>query len=285
MTERYDNSMLACFLEQCPRKYFFEYEHQLVSPKSQAAPTFGRGIHRAGDVFFTGGTVDEAIAAFKSLVPTDLDEEKRTLENAEAIIRGYYKEYNGSISPFTEVLGVEKGLLVDFGDFEFFGLLDKVVNWAYGITALDHKTTSLYLSNYGKTVQPKHQYTGYIYLLRELYENAWGLVVDAIHVGKKLKSGWRTEYTRFLTTRGEWEIDEWKKWVRASVKGIRQARESNEWLMFTNECTAFNSACPYKPLCEVPYQSLEETLAYAKQSGDYFVRVWEPWKEVMKKKA
>ncbi len=275
--EHYDNSMLACFSQECPRKFFFQYENHLVNPKKQAALRFGEGIHRAMDVFFVKGSVEDAIKAFMIIVPEDLDEAKRTVENGKTIIRAYYKNYTGSISPFKEVLGVEKGLTVDFGDFSFFGLLDKIVDWDYGITCVDHKTSSAYLSNFGKTVQPNHQYTGYIYLLRELYENAWGLVVDAIHVGRKLKDGWRTEFNRFLTTRGEWEIDEWLKWVKATVRDIRTARETGEWLMYTNECTAFNSECSYKTLCEVPYENLEDVLKYARDCGDYVIQEWSPW--------
>lgn len=279
-----DSSMVKTFHEECEQYFFYRYVCDLVRVGAEGATQFGEGMHRACDKFFEGKTINEAFAAFKEIVPKDIDE-KRTLRTGEALIRGYYKEYANQY--IDEVLAIEKKMVIPIKnpngeDIEYAGRLDKIIKWYYGIAGLDHKTTSLYISSFRDTVDISHQFTGYYKMLRELYENASGFLVDVIHVPRVLKSGEvRTDYSRFNKDISEQELEDWERHVCSVVNDITEAHKTNVWRQSGNYCRAFNRVCPYKELCMYgKTASLEDTVAMAKESEDYTCIPWTPWKGV-----
>ena len=150
---------------------------------------------------------------------------------------------------------------------------------------MDHKTTSKFLSASVKTIGIKHQFTGYIEIVRQHFEGGIdSLLVDAIHVPRPLKTKVPAlDFDRVLTARTEFEIECWKKWVWQTVKYIREAELTGHYRQFDNCCDSWNTECSYKELCELyKTMSLSDVIEFAKQSVDYEIKAWEPWKDIKK---
>jgi hypothetical protein len=141
--EIYDNSKLVGFSEECERKYYYKYVENLVPKRAEAALGFGQGIHAMCDEKFKGESLEKGLAAFRATYPESLDE-KRTVALGEQITRDYYQRYENE--PFDEVMFVEgwKEITLE-GGIRVGGRIDKLVKWVYGITPIDHKTSSKYL--------------------------------------------------------------------------------------------------------------------------------------------
>lgn len=278
-----DYSML-CEYHKCNRKFWLHYMCDLINIHGRAALEFGSGIHVGCDVMFKGGTIEEAIAAFKEIVPEDLDA-KRTVENGSEILREYYKEYVAQ--PFDEVIATESSFMTKILDpltgetHEYWGKIDKIVRWAMGITVIDHKTTSMYMANFVKTIDRAHQFTGYIKIVQEKFKDAYGLLVDAIHVPKRLKNGTlNTQFTRIPSSRIDHDFDEWEKWVLTTIRRIQLDKKENVWAKadIPEICHGFNTTCPYSELCAMPYP-IDQLVDYAMTTGNFKIQKWEPWKE------
>lgn len=274
--EYYDNSMLTCFAQDCEFYYMLKYEHCIVPNRIEPATQFGKGIHAMVDKMFEKKSLAESIEAFRELVPMDLDD-KRTVALGELITRDYYLKYENQ--PFDEIVSIEGWKEIEIDDFVFGGKIDKVIKWHLGTMAFDTKTTSKYLSQYVKTFDIKHQFTGYIAVCREHYENVSGLLVDCVFVPRPLKTkATETAFDRVITYRNESEIDEWRRFVIKTVGDIRQAQKSGFYRQFDNYCDAWNRECEYKQLCEL-YRSVgvADVVEFAKSSVDYKVEAWRPW--------
>jgi hypothetical protein len=277
--EIYDNSKLVCFSEECEAKYFFKYEKNLVPNAPEAALAFGQGIHAMCDQKFKGKALEKGLSAFLTAYPKSLDE-KRTVALGEQICRDYYQRYENE--PFDEVIFVEgwKEIVLE-GGIRIGGRIDKLVKWLYGITPVDHKTSSKYLSQAILALRMKYQFTGYLKILKEYMEGVGdSLLVDLIHVPRPLKTKVaQTDFCRELTPRGEFDYKRWEEWVVRTVEGIRRAREDGVYRCFDNDCDSWNRVCPYKVLCEMP-MGMEDTAAWAKKRvEEWKVSEWKPWEE------
>ncbi len=274
--EYYDNSMLTCFAQECEFKYMLKYEHCIVPNRIEAATQFGKGIHSMVDAMFEKRPLEEGITAFKTLVPENLDD-KRTVALGELITRDYYSRYANQ--PFDEIVSIEGWKEIEINDFIVGGKIDKVVKWHLGTMAFDTKTTSKYLAQYTKTFDIKHQFTGYITICKEHYENVSGLLVDCVFVPRPLKTKPpETSFDRVIVYRNENEIDEWRKFVIKTVETIRWARETGFYRKFDNDCDSWNRECPYKQLCELSRSMpVSEVIEFAKSSVDYKIEAWKPW--------
>lgn len=284
MTEpRFDNSMLTWFAQDCPFKYMLRYVHGLVPNKREMALEFGKTTHEMCDKMFGGASLEDAKKVFEAFEDNydedgvTLLDEKRTKQVGLILTQGYYEQYSNQ--PFDEVSFVEKYMEIDFPSFKYGGRIDKIIKWMFGTCPVDHKTTTSYLQDYFRDVDKKHQFTGYIDICRQSYEGVSSLLVDAIYVPKLLKTKPpRMEFDRKLTERSEFQIQLWRKWVVKTVENIQRAMESGYWQKFDNCCTSWNRLCPYKGLCDLE-MSDEEIVAIGKESIDYRVEMWEPWRE------
>jgi len=264
-------------IQKCARSFYFRDVRHLVNTGRRAPLEFGSGIHEACDQFFLGKPVEDAIEAFRKLVPEDLDE-KRTVATGEAIIRDYYREY--AEQPF-EVISVEGMYHTELpGSIDYYGKIDKVLKWHYGISAMDHKTTSIYLAQYTKMAEYTHQFPGYAYILREQYgDEAHDFLVDAIHVPRALKSGEvKTQFTRIPINYTDHHFDEWKTWVTATVGLMNQCEDNNTYPQERARCSDFNSTCEYAELCALP-MSHEAQGDVGETTEGFEIEPWEPWNE------
>lgn len=266
---------------KCPRYFYLRDVVGLQNTGKRTPLQYGTGIHKACDMRFADKPVDEAIAAFKKIVPEDLDE-KRTVATGIQIIRDYYKEY--ATQPFDEVLGIELMEKVDLTapdgtEIEYYCKLDKLVKWIYGITPIDHKTTSIYIAQYTKMAESTHQYTGYIYTIQQKYPDAHDLLIDAIHIPRALKSGEvKTQFTRIPVARTEEHFREWKDWVYLAVSQMQKFAAEDNYPQEKARCWDFNSACEFKELCDMPIDHHAQAEQGMKHEG-FIIEPWEPWNE------
>lgn len=287
--ERFDNSKLTCFAQDCEFKYFLRYENNIVPANlREMALEFGKRAHSMCDKMFAGESLDKALevwGSFEDAVDEEsgkLLDERRTKRAGELLAKEYYATWENS--PFEEVLSIEQWLEMNFKDFIFGGRIDKRVRWMFGVTPIDHKTTTGYLSEYFDDAAKKHQYTGYVTICKEHFEDsADSLLLDVMYVPKFLKTKEpQTDFKRVLTDRTAFQIAKWKKFVDATVHDIWRARERGIWRKFDNCCKSWNKKCPYMTtanrtgLCDLE-MSNQEIVEFAKTSVDYKVEEWKPW--------
>jgi hypothetical protein len=253
-----DFSMLNEY-ERCPRRYFWRYEEQKIKIGAQAPLLFGTAIHLAMDSWYMDKNIEKAIQLFKDNYPQNLDE-KRTVECGEVLIREYAKTYANQ--PFEEIIATEKQYEMPLTDeLVFVGKLDKIIKWVYGLTAIDHKTTSLYLSTYVPVAETSWQYTGYDALLKNHYSTAWGVLVDILHVPAHLwdkEKKPRTAFERVLLTKSPFETAQWQEWVQDVANLISENRKVKKWRKNMGECYSYNSQCSYLDFCLLPVPFSEQ---------------------------
>jgi len=267
---------------RCERCYYFKYECKRRKIGSDNALVYGKAIHKACDCFFMGLSLKDAIKAFSEIMPKDFvpADEKRTIKMAHTIIREYYNQYANQ--PIDEVLGIEKTLKCEIAGVDFYGRIDKIVKWAYGISVLDHKTTTSYMSQFVERVDRSHQYTGYIHMMNELYpdDEKYGCIVDAIHIPRPLKTKPSVPaFERPIVIRSPEQIEDWKQWVNKCDNDIKWCQVQNVWPEEMMSCYSWNRPCPFMSICEIP-SSLEKKVEYLKDSIDYEDYEWAPWDEV-----
>lgn len=270
---KYDYSMLDDFA-RCPLYYYFAHILHRRKIKSDAAQQYGKYIGKACDCFFRGEPLEKALGEFLLGVPEDLDE-KRTLKTAELIIREYYNRYK--LQPFDEIMGAELMLNLPINDeILFWGRLDKLIKWAYGISAIDHKTTSYYISEYVKRIDRMYQFTGYNALLKSLFPDSYGVIVDIIYIPRPLKTKpIEPQFDRVTVIKNEKQIEDWKHWVCNLHNQIKNGICFEQY----RSCYDYNKACPYLSVCENPI-SLEEKTVYIRESIDFEDYIWQPWEEI-----
>lgn len=272
--------------DNCLRYYFFKHVMHLVNLFRQGPLQFGSAIHESMDVFYQGKPLEDAINAFLAVMPLDeFDEpkdidDKRTIKCGKTIIRDYYTTYEDQ--PIDEIMSIEKMyniiLKAPWGEeIIYWSKIDKLIRWAYGVTMVDHKTTSYYLSKFEDMVDDTHQYTGYIYTLKQDYPDAHGGLVDAIHVPKPLKTkDLQTQFARYTVSKNDHDFDEWKMWVFDTIERIMKAEKTGNWPQSKSRCHDYNRRCDYIELCRMPI-NLEEAVHQAMRSGDFKVEAWQPW--------
>jgi hypothetical protein len=252
---------------------------------------YGKAIGYALDEFFdawikripTPEAIQLSIDAFLRECPEDLDP-KRTVSTAKAIIHAYYSHWWDY--PIDRIIGSEVPLSIDFGDFEMWGKLDKIFDWQLGITAMDHKTTSYWLSNFMGKIRDSHQFTGYIAILMQLHgSSANRMLVDAIFIPTPNTKGEITrrdgtsmlDFDRQTTNRTPMEVEEWKDWVEQTVDHIKTSEANERFVQNKSACWNFNRKCPYYEACEsfLPCENAAKWML--DREADYRVEEWKPW--------
>ena len=280
MNFRTSYSKLSCFDQECERMYWYKYENQII-PKGKEGPLiFGSAIHKAIDEMFRGKGLDEMLKTFERETEGRDCDEKRTLSSGKNILTRYYKEYREQ--HFDEILEIEKKHSIEIvptgencDKIIFTGVVDKIIRWPYGVSGIDHKTTTGYLGQFLNGADTSYQFTGYIALLKDLYSDTWGMIVDAIYVPRLLKPA-KDGTPRFqdvglersLVTKSHWAIEEWKQWVRGVVERILS---SEVRLKRRGSCYHWNRECPYMELCDMEWEDDENLIEFAKNSVNYIV--------------
>ena len=254
-----DNTMLQCY-NRCPKMFYWTHIENLRLQAGVSTPLyFGAAIHSCLEVWYKGGSYTEGITAFANEMTDKPVDDKRNTQRGLIILDAYWKKWLPEQS--VKVLHTETPVQIELtADIIFCGKIDLVVEMFGDIYVLDHKTSS----NFSNTVaKPNSQFTGYIYCLRVLGIPATGAILNLIAVLKT-----KEDFHRLITTRTEWELEEWKRWVCDTKAQIDQSLKYNEFHKYTHSCWQ----CGYKNLCNSGPESLEQV-----KKSLYKTEKWEPW--------
>ena len=287
MTDWLDSTKLET-LQMCPQKYAWRFEENLRSTTDdKSALDFGFAIHAAleqlyrGDAFDTvecplgpcafckGDGIPSMAATFLRNYPTDPDDPKnpRTRNRGIEMLHGYLSHW--SVEPF-KVLAVEVPFELAFGDFNYVGRMDLVVEWNGRILPLDHKTTSQFGHLFERQFKLSSQCSGYIQACSVVTgENVTEACINALRITSRISE---ESFFRTITSRTPDEIDRWKWEADAAMRRIREYRRDNMWPRNAPySCVAYGKLCEYYQLCSTGPMA-QATL---KQTA-YREEVWDP---------
>jgi hypothetical protein len=194
--------------------------------------------------------------------------DKRSIQNGVWILYHYFKSYiNDPYITYVDDKGpfVERSFeqrLFDEGDLvvDLFGTVDAVFRHVREDNKLvvDHKTTSALGfggASYYDREKPNHQYTGYIYGVREAFGiQTEDFLVNVIEVKAKPKTarGSPPNFPRQITGRSGEDFIEFNEVVRKVVRDYLYAIKHSEWpLGPVDACNKYGS-CTYKQVCSAP---------------------------------
>ena len=260
-----DNTMISSF-HACPKQFYWRHVlHLVLVQDKRMALFFGSAVHSALEVFYRGGSQDDALSTFVSEYPPSITgDDKRTTSLGIVILDGYFKKW---LPERWEVLQVETALQFELAsDLIFCGKVDLIIKVIGEVHIVDHKTQSSSLSSY--IPKPNHQFSGYIYGTRCLGLPTVGAYINLIAVMKT-----KQDYHRIITHRTELELEQWRLDILSTKQRIDECLERGQWVMQTVSCRM----CAYKDLCSSPPETLELII-----SNRYRREKWQPWETVVK---
>lgn len=313
----YDNTRISGH-RSCNRKYYFRHVRHLTGTGTAPALAFGAAWHKAMDTVWSGvldGPTFDPGVVFTSAIATfndeltaqlgtpfdNLDDEhknlfnraKRTPDIAKHMLARYIGERANFMRANFRLLSIEKPFIVPINPTQeilYCGRLDKVVEYAGGVWAIEHKTTG---SGSGKNGfyrvwteqwQPNSQVDGYLHALRMLYGNrAKGVLIDGalvhrtdshfeyIPVDRQVDQleAWHYDLTEELH-----RIDENKK---ALARSTPQDQVLRAYPKNTNSCTDYNQTCTFIAICRTIPNPLAMTDEQFTRDGRLKVEKWSPF--------
>lgn len=295
--------MLSQF--SCPAKYFLRVKKGYVPIRGKPALSFGGVIHHGMAAWYRTGDPGAALKAihdhWPEVMPSD---DFRTQAYALKVMAAYIKEHpkeTWEILQTSEGPVVEKAFTLPTGRYlecpdcegymrpkdghegqcsgcgrdleliEYGGIIDLGISFANMLYVVDHKTTTKLgqkdSTYYFMAYKPDNQMTGYIWGLSKITNRkVGGAIINALGL---YKSG-TTLFKRQITTRNNFELDEWLDGVVAKCNAIRRCERTGHWRLETDQCTVYG-------LCE--YHSvhiLNDPVAREKRlEQDYVISRWD----------
>lgn len=271
--DAFDYTMMSTFMT-CPRKYYYRMQRGLVNKMQASAPEFGKAIHKALDVWYTGRDLEAAVAIFKKEFKENLElDDKRTHKMGQWILTNYAEKYTDQ--PF-KVLSTEKEFCVDLPTGKkLIGRIDKVIEWDGAVWVMDHKTTSQLGATYMNMHTPNLQFSGYVYAAQQLgFTKCVGVLVDAILVAKGLleasSRGRLTPLLRDFAFRSPEDIEEYLKVIGQIQEDIKHSEDTDWWVPNWESCSDYGE-CTFRRVCKEPVALRERII-----NNDYRVEHWDP---------
>lgn len=268
----------------CPRKYFYEHILNWKPQVPGIALAFGLATHAALEVAgkwqmanpkktLPTEVIDEARNEGQRIYKQETTEQElnteelRTPGKLDQLLCGYFSVY-----PYEawKVISVEQpfnlgvtasgytsadfngGIIPDDGRlFSWVGKMDLIVEWPYGLSAVDHKTTSQLGPSFDDQWSPEIQMAGYIQAL-EIMERGTekprvvqGAMVNALRVVKTTPKQVSENFRRVPTTR---RPDELKAHHDSLLGWVERMVDEKRYPQNTTSCSNYGG-CPYLELC------------------------------------
>ena len=270
-----DATMLCSSLD-CRRYFYWKFVRNLASVEPKIPLIYGISIHAMLAEWYNTYDFKSALIAFdaawlKHGAPEG-DAKRNPLRAAETM-NAYRNEYN---QEQFKVVGTEKVGALPIGKFLLIGIIDLIVDYpGYGLMPMDHKTTYKIDDKFWLSMNPKHQYSGYLLLMRTLFgktctQNCGSLWVNAILTDKS-----RCKFDRRLTSRSDWELSKWIQQMNFHYEyQLKPCYDHNEWPQTDSYCQRWG--CEYHSLCTqvgVDYRELEPP------ASQFKVKKWDPLSE------
>lgn len=130
------------------------------------------------------------------------------------------------------------------------GIIDKVVSIHDKIWVLDHKTTSMFGSDYFDDFELSTQPIGYQWAMeRILQKPVDGYIIDCLVTRKKTKTGTEREFHRHFYPREQWKLDEWPKNTLELVSDFVHNLVRGYFPQKTTHCRGKYGKCQYFDTC------------------------------------
>lgn len=272
-----DNFSLEQFT--CPAKYDLRIRQGIVPIRKKPSLSFGGALHEGLAEWYRSGNEAKALkeihAHWPEVMPSD---DFRTEAYALKVMHAYVAEYpkevwkpiQGAAGPLVEVaFTIDTGMYIECQDcgaymaegdetrgkcsncdaflepIHYGGIIDVGAEWGDAVYVVDHKTTTVLGKDdstyYFLQYKPDNQMTGYTWALGKLTNRRLGgAIVNAIGL---YKSG-EVKFKRGITSRNQYEIDEWLVGVRERCNLIKRAERSGVWRLETSQCMNYGQ-CDY----------------------------------------
>jgi hypothetical protein len=266
----------------CLRKYFF----QIVlgaTPRGEVAPyfAFGSAYHKFREVLEIAHREKSPTPYKDALVSAvkywgeatggkdpqlgtkwDFLTRARLMKSCEVAHEKWLEEKKqGKI----EVLAVEQPFNVEVADSEFTsGRFDQIVRWNGKIYGRDFKTSSKEGAFYARGLDPNDQFTRYTFAEQQLSgQRVEGQIIEVLYNSKK--EGPRI--TPYLSTRTQWQLDDWKADEIFMRETLNRAREQDRWPKQEHNC----SFCQFHSVCKMGSMGSQQ----AKLKQEFSQKPWD----------
>lgn len=279
-------------LKECPRKYFLSILCGWQPKQNAVALNFGILLHSALEGFYKReakgmGYEENLREALRGIALDPLTQELRQagdpVRSVECLVHAvvdyldFYKDEPAKtlVFPSGEVgaelhFQYETGLASSKGEaFAMSGNLDRVVEMPTGIFIMDHKTTSMALSQYyfGQ-YDLDTQMTNYAIAGDVVYGTpVRGVLIDGIKVKGEL------EFSRYMTMRSKEACDEWLSELGHWFKLAEYFAQTQSWPCNDKSCNKY-SGCPFREVCKAPRALRKQILL-----DSFKQRIWDPSQE------
>lgn len=272
---QYDMTTICNYLH-CPRYFYWAHERSISSTDVKLPLVYGISIHAMLAEWYKTKSLQSALVAFdqswtKHGAPDG--DEKRNPVRAADIMLGYKNFYDQE--PFT-VIDTEVVGAIPAGNFMLIVIIDLVINYpGYGYLPMDHKTASWLNEGWWSGMNPKHQYSAYLWAMRQLFgKNCNSLFVNGILIDCK-----RVNFERQPTSRNDWELANWLEQMNHIVDLINSCRTANIWPQSDDYCTRWGGGasqiCQFHSICTqvgVDYRKFEP-------GSGFETKIWDPLNE------
>lgn len=279
-------------LKECPRKYYLGILCGYQPKTNAVALNFGILFHAALEGFykraFTGCSYEENLR--ETLRGIALDPLRAELQEANDPVRGvetlvrvlveYLDFYHDEPAETVVFPGgdigaelhfqYETGLVASTGEsFAMAGNLDRVVKMPTGLFIMDHKTTSMALSQfYFQQYDLDTQMTNYAIAADVVFgAPVRGVIID----GVKIKG--QPEFSRYMTMRSKEACDEWLGELQHWFRLAEYFAQVDCWPANDKSCNKF-SGCPFREVCKAPKNLRKRVL-----EEQFKQRTWDPSQE------
>lgn len=164
-----------------------------------------------------------------------------------------------------EVLAIEQPFNVELGEGEYTsGRFDQIVRWNGKVWGRDFKTSSKEGAFYARGLDPNDQFTRYTYAEQQLAgTKVEGQIIEVLYNSKK--EGPRV--TPYLSTRTQWQLEDWKADEMFMRETIARAREQDRWPKQEHNC----SFCQFHSVCKMGSEGSQR----AKLKQEFTQRPWD----------
>lgn len=282
----------------CWKKYYWHYLEGLKPIQKTHALILGKIIHKAFELYYTGGTDAECIQYIKEayeeeLTKTELvDQEDLIVSKYIALGMWSFYPYK-DLSEFTDCVSEKefKVVLARKRGVRFVGRIDGLIKKDGLWWVREFKTTGLTPRQFRGRCNTSSQATGYVYACRKLGFDVQGILYDCIkkpllrkRVGEtaqnfgqrimvdyledaKKKEEDRKAYTRHYEYRSNTQMNHWIKDMGDLADDIRTREKTNKWYRNLDNCWKYNRLCSYAKVCFMEHPDSLTLQLYYEQTG------------------
>lgn len=283
----------------CPLWYKTRIIEGWTTQFKSAALGFGGSIHEGLATWYKTRDPDAVIAAVEANFPEQPVDDWRDLMKAKKVMLEYMNHYvhepfsivpgmvevatalptglylpicpachfdNRKAAPWSPFVGKCFECGGDLEVIEYGGIFDTLVDFNGQIYVLEHKTTTQMGQYFFNQFKPNNQVTGYVWLAKELSGRCDGALINAIGLYKASP----TKFERNISTRNQFELDQWKLDLWTEACAIRDHELNGHFPMRSKTCTLYG-ACEFYSVHTVNDPSVRQRLL----EQDYVQSPWE----------